>query len=102
MFASLPASSDPILSPRLKEYAALIVAAVIVCAGDIFIWVQASDRTIGIDGVGDEPGLKSVARTTARPASIISRARGYEVDPRAYIDPGNRTGCTVRELNAAI
>jgi glutamate formiminotransferase/formiminotetrahydrofolate cyclodeaminase len=27
-------------------------------------------------GVGDEPGLKSVAITTASPASIISRARG--------------------------
>jgi len=69
-------SNDPILSPRFNEYAALIVAPVIASAGDIFICVQASDKTIGIDGVGDEPGLKSVASTTARPASIISRASG--------------------------
>ena len=50
--------------------------AVIASAGDIFICVQASDKIIGIETVGDEPGLKSVAITTARPASIISRARG--------------------------
>ena len=30
----------------------------------------------GVEGVGEEPGLKSVARTTARPASIIARASG--------------------------
>jgi hypothetical protein len=54
----------------------LTVAAAIASAGDIFICVQARERTIGIDGVGEEPGLKSLASTTARPASIISRARG--------------------------
>ena len=60
-----------------------MVAAVIASAGDIFICVHASDRSIGIDGVGDDPGLKSVASTTANPVSIISRARGYDVDPSA-------------------
>src|SRR5204863_8990100 len=102
MFASLPASNEPILSPRFNEYAALIVAAVIASAGDIFICVHASERTIGIDGVGDEPGLKSVARTTASPASIISLARGYDVDPSAQTDPGNKTGCTFADFKAAI
>src|SRR5436190_4470606 len=102
MFATLPASSDPILLPRFNEYAALIVAALIASAGDIFICVHASDKIIGSEGVGDEPGLKSVASTTASPASIISRARGYDVDPSAYTDPGNRTGCTFADFNAAI
>ena len=82
-FASLPGSSEPILSPRFRLYAALIVDAVIASAGDIFIWVQARERIIGILGVGEEPGLKSVAITTASPASIISLARGYDVDPNA-------------------
>jgi hypothetical protein len=54
----------------------LIVAAVTLSAGVIFICVAASERIIVIDGVGDEPGLKSVANTTASPASIISRAGG--------------------------
>ena len=53
-----------------------MVAAVIASAGIIFIWVQASERIIGIEGVGEEPGLKSVASTTASPASIITRAAG--------------------------
>ena len=63
-------------APRPRLYAALMVAAVIASAGVIFICVQASDRIIGMEGVGEEPGLKSVASTTARPASIISRASG--------------------------
>src|SRR6267143_424959 len=100
MFASLPVSSEPILSPRFNECAALIVAAEIASADDIFICVHASEKTIGIDGVGDEPGLKSVASTTARPASIISRARGYDVDPSAYTDPGSKSGCTFERFNA--
>ena len=37
----------------------------------IFICVQASDITILMEVVGEEPGLKSVARTIASPASII-------------------------------
>ena len=41
-----------------------MVDAVIASAGDIFICVQASDKTIGIETVGDEPGLKSVAITS--------------------------------------
>ena len=55
---------------------ALRSAALSDSAGVIFIWVAARDKTIGIDEVGDEPGLKSVATTTASPASIISRAGG--------------------------
>src|ERR1044072_2977496 len=101
MFASFPDSNEPMLSPRFNEYAALIVAALIASAGDIFICVQASERTIGIDGVGDEPGLKSVASTTASPASIISRPRGYVVDPSAQTDPAKRTGCTIAGLNSS-
>ena len=60
-----------------------MVVAVIDSAGVIFIRVEASERTIVIAGVGDEPGLKSVASTTASPASIISRAAGYRLDPNA-------------------
>ena len=45
-------------------------------AGVIRICVQAIERIICIEGVGELPGLKSVASRTARPASIISRARG--------------------------
>ena len=43
-------------------------------AGVIFICVQASDITTGMDAMGEEPGLKSVAKTTASPASIMARA----------------------------
>jgi hypothetical protein len=67
----------------LTLYAAFTVEAVIDSAGDILICVQASERTIGMLAVGDDPGLKSVASTIARPASIISRARGYRFDPSA-------------------
>ena len=52
-----------------------MVAAVMASAGVIFICVQASERIMGMEGVGEEPGLKSVASTTARPTSIMSRAR---------------------------
>jgi hypothetical protein len=45
--------------------------------------VEAMESTIVIDGVGDEPGLKSVASTTASPASIIARAAGYFFEPSA-------------------
>ena len=61
---------------KLRLYAAFKVDAVIASAGDIFICVHARDRTIGMLGVGDDPGLKSVASTIASPVSIISRARG--------------------------
>jgi hypothetical protein len=64
------------LSPRPNEYAGLIVDAEIASAGNTFICVHASDKTIGMLAVGDDPGLKSVAITTARPVPIISRARG--------------------------
>ncbi len=53
-----------------------MVAAVMASAGVIFMCVQASESTIGIDAVGDEPGLKSVASTTGRPSEIICRAAG--------------------------
>ena len=43
-------------------------AVVIASAGVIFICVQASDRIIGMDVVGEEPGLKSVASTAGRPS----------------------------------
>src|SRR5262247_3677729 len=52
-------------------------------AGDIFICVEASVSTNIIEGVGEDPGLKSVARTTANPASIIARASGYRHEPRS-------------------
>jgi cell division transport system permease protein len=64
------------LASALAVAAALTVAAVIASAGVIFICVHASDSTSGIEAVGDEPGLKSVASTTARPMSIICRAAG--------------------------
>ena len=51
-------------------------------AGDIFICVAASESTIGMDAVGELPGLKSVASTTGSPRSIIWRAAGYRVLPR--------------------
>ena len=59
-----------------------MVAAEIASAGDIFMWVQASDNTNGMLGVGEEPGLKSVARATGTPASINFRAGGNFSKPR--------------------
>ena len=53
-----------------------MVAATIDSAALIFNCVAASDSTIGIDAVGDDPGLKSVASTTGSPDSIIFRAAG--------------------------
>ena len=55
---------------------AYVSLAVIASAGVILICVEAMERIIGIEGVGEEPGLKSVAMTTASPASIIARAAG--------------------------
>ena len=52
------------------------MAAVMPSAGDNFMCVAAIESAIGMDGVGEEPGLKSVASTIAKPASIISRAGG--------------------------
>ena len=53
-----------------------MVAAVMDSAGVIFICVEASESTMGIEAVGDDPGLKSVASTTGSPSSIIWRAAG--------------------------
>jgi hypothetical protein len=61
----------------------LTVAAVIPSAGLIRICVTASESIIGIDALGEEPGLKSVAKTSASPASIIARASGYFFEPSA-------------------
>src|SRR5215471_9949571 len=100
--ACLPVSNDPISAPLPKLYAALIVAALIASAGVIPIWVEASERTNGMDGVGDVPGLKSLASTTARPAAIMARAGGKHFDPKVYADAGNRTGCTLPRTKALI
>src|SRR5207248_10111795 len=102
MFANVPASNDPILSARLNEHAALIVLAQIASAGDIFICVQASESTIGIDGVDEVPGLKSLASTTARPASIIARARGLDPDPRAKAELCKITGYRCGDLDDVV
>ena len=51
-----------------------MVAAVSASAGERPICMQASESMNGIDGTGDEPGLKSVASTMARPSSTILRA----------------------------
>ena len=72
----------PVHRPRIgSQMRFLIVAAVKLSAGDIFIWVHAKDKIIGIEVVGEDPGLKSVASITASPASIISRAFGYRSLP---------------------
>src|ERR1700730_11390737 len=92
--ARFPDSRVPILEPRPKLCAALMVVAVIASAGDMCICVEARERTNGIDGEGDEPGLKSVAKTMARPASIIARAGAYRFEPSVYTDAGSKTGCT--------
>ena len=42
------------------------------------ICVHAIESTIGMLVVGDVPGLKSVAKATAAPASISLRAIAYE------------------------
>ena len=60
--------------------------------GDKPICKQASESMNGMDGTGEEPGLKSVARTIARPASIILRAGGYWVRLRAKTEPGSKDG----------
>ncbi len=65
------------VSPRLRLHAALMVDAVIASAGDIFICVHASDKTIAMLGAGEEPGLKSVASTDRQPR--------YDHFPRARI-----------------
>jgi len=59
-----------------------MVAAEIASAGDIFICVQASDMTKGMLGVGEDPGLKSVANATGTPVSINFRAGGNLSSPR--------------------
>ncbi len=69
-----------------------MVVAVIASAGVMRVCVEASDRTKGIDGVGDEPGLKSVARTTGKPASIIARAGANRCEPNVYTEAGSNTG----------
>ena len=43
-----------------------MVAAVTASAGVILVCVQASDITKGMDGGSEDPGLRSVASTTAR------------------------------------
>src|SRR5207249_8584942 len=101
-FASLPTSNEPISSIRLKLAAALTVAAVTASVGLIRICVTASESIIGIDGLGDEPGLKSVATITASPASIMARASGYFFEPSAYTDPGRRTGWMLAFASALI
>ena len=58
-----------------------MVAAVMASDGVIFICVQARDRIIGMDGVGEEPGLKSVASTTASPDWIIVARVGITGGP---------------------
>src|SRR5215467_14972847 len=55
--ASLPGSKVPFLFSNFSANAPLMVAAAIASAGDMRIWVQASDRTNGILGVGEDPGL---------------------------------------------
>ena len=57
MSASLPGSRLPFLCCRLRAQAPLMVAAVMASAGDIFMCVQATERTNGIDVVGEVPGL---------------------------------------------
>jgi len=69
-----------------------MVAAVRAWAGERRISRQASESMKDMDGTGDEPGLKSVASTMARPASIILRAGGYCVRLSAKTEPGRRTG----------
>src|SRR5271165_91089 len=100
--AILPGSSEPISPPRFRLYAALTVAAVRASAGVIFICAQANDMIVRMEVVGEEPGLKSVAITIARPASIIARAAGYFCEPMAYTEPGRRTGWTPACRSAAI
>src|SRR5438132_1693974 len=41
------------------------------------------------------PGLKSVARATAAPASIRRRAGGSWLEPRKKFEPGRRTATTL-------
>ena len=47
--------------------------------------------TSGRLSVGDVPGLKSVARATAAPASINRRAGAWDRLPRKIIVPGRST-----------
>src|SRR3989442_6429956 len=77
-----PASIDPLRCCNRSAHAPLIVAAAIASAGDIFICVHARDRTNGMLGVGEEPGLKSVATATATPDVISFRAGGKFCMPR--------------------
>ena len=51
--------------------APLMVAAVSASSGVIFICVQASAITNAILPDGEEPGLKSDARTSGNPASMM-------------------------------
>jgi len=74
----------------------LIVAAAIASAGDIFMCVHARDRTNGMLGVGEEPGLKSVARAIATPESISFRAAGIS----AGRENGLRRGRELRSWHA--
>src|ERR1039457_1267873 len=71
--ANLSGSREPIWCPRRRLWAALMVTVVIASAGVIFICVAASESTMGMEAVGELPGLKSVASTTGRPRSIMRR-----------------------------
>ena len=63
----------------------------IASAGVIRILMQASETIIFILPEGDEPGLKSEAKATLKPPSIIARAGGYGIS-RKKAAPGSIVG----------
>src|ERR1041384_4884234 len=94
MSACLPGSREPTIDSQPILQAPLTVAALIASAGVIRICVQAMDRIICIEGVGELPGLKSVASATDTPASINARAGAYRLSPRLNTAPGSNTAVT--------
>ena len=72
--ACLPDSKLPNSFSRFIAFAAFMVTAVNASAGVILICVQAILIMMGNHSVNDVPGLKSVAKATGTPVSIIFRA----------------------------
>ena len=64
-------------------------------AGVMRICVQARDMMNCMFRVGLVPGLKSVARATAAPASMSLRAGGYCFNPRWKFAPGRSVATTL-------
>src|SRR4051794_32556816 len=75
-FAFFPVAMLPAMVATSIAWAPLIVAALIASSGNNFMAMQAMEMTRFIFPDGQEPGLKSLARAMAAPASTSFLAGG--------------------------